>query len=199
MNEVFFTADLHFSHRRIIELAKRNFANVQEHDDSLIASWNSVVTHRSDVVFILGDLAFGPKAKIIQILRRLNGRKVLIRGNHDGSVKGPEIMKFFEFEKQIYSRRFGETKVWMSHFPLETWPGMYEGAILCHGHSHGNLPPAYHRLDVGVDVHGRPITLAEVKERMIKDPVFDRASLYRQQRDELREKLRNIGDVLMGR
>jgi len=49
-------------------------------DEYLIREWNAVVGE-PDKVYFMGDVAI--KRKGIPLVERLNGRKILIRGNHD--------------------------------------------------------------------------------------------------------------------
>ena len=79
-------ADTHFSHTNIIRYCNRPFNNVEEMNETLIKRWNSVVG-KDDVVYHLGDVAF-KTGEIKDITDKLNGRKVLIMGNHD--TKTPE-------------------------------------------------------------------------------------------------------------
>lgn len=83
MPDVFFTADLHFGHARILELCGRPFASVEEMDEALVARWNDVVRKPDDIVWVLGDYALGDWRRALGHLARLNGRKLLVAGNHD--------------------------------------------------------------------------------------------------------------------
>lgn len=80
----FFTADTHFGHSNIIKYCSRPFSNIKDHDDWLVWAWNSTVNY-NDIVFHLGDLAH--KSVGSKYIDRLNGRLILIRGNHDHSIK----------------------------------------------------------------------------------------------------------------
>lgn len=51
---VFFTADLHFHHEKIIKHTQRPFHNAEEMNRVLIKKWNDKVTY-GDEVYILGD------------------------------------------------------------------------------------------------------------------------------------------------
>jgi len=75
-----YSSDQHFDHERIVELCHRPFATVQEMNDALVYNWNSLVKP-TDVVVVLGDVAIGRKG--LEQVRRLNGRKILVPGNHD--------------------------------------------------------------------------------------------------------------------
>src|SRR5699024_651237 len=95
----FVTSDHHFGHDRIIELAHRPFASLDEMHAAFIDSWNRVVGP-DDVVLHLGDLALGHRDQSIGITAALNGRKLLVPGNHDtvssvyvGSKRSREITR----------------------------------------------------------------------------------------------------------
>ena len=80
----FFTSDLHFQHANILKFTKpRPFKTIEEHDETIIHNWNSVVKEE-DHVYVLGDIAlkYDPSLLTEQLLR-LKGHKHLIFGNHD--------------------------------------------------------------------------------------------------------------------
>ena len=81
---IFFTSDLHFGHKNILNFAKpRPFSIIEEHDKTLINNWNDVVKD-NDTVYILGDLALGLDVDQLETkLKALKGHKHLILGNHD--------------------------------------------------------------------------------------------------------------------
>ena len=61
--------------------------------------------------------------------------------------------------------------IWLSHYAHRTWPRLHRGDLHLYGHSHGTLPGDSRSLDVGVDCWGyRPVTLAEIRERMASTP-----------------------------
>ena len=79
------TSDLHFGHANIMKFCPVTRAGFQDTDhmrEQMIAEWNRDVAPE-DETFILGDFAFLPARDAVAILRRLNGTKVLIEGNHD--------------------------------------------------------------------------------------------------------------------
>ena len=80
MINVFFIADLHFGHKNIIGFCRPQFQDVFEMADKLITNWNKVVKPK-DVVYVLGDIAFGKDN--LHYLAQMNGRKHLVMGNHD--------------------------------------------------------------------------------------------------------------------
>ena len=82
---VYFTADLHFYHDKIIRHTQRPFHNVEEMDKALIQKWNNKVSSQ-DEVYILGDFTMKGAENALACLYSLKGRKYLIRGNHDNFV-----------------------------------------------------------------------------------------------------------------
>ena len=157
----FFTADLHFGHARIIELCDRPFSSAEEMDQVLIERWNAVVTE-ADTVWVLGDYALGNRQHALSYLARLNGRKMLVVGNHDAcdllSSDGWKKVAEYQaagFEVVLPWARFklppvaeGEPgrKVLLSHFPYDGdshGPDRHVqarlrdlGEVVVHGHVH---------------------------------------------------------------
>jgi len=84
MNKVFVISDTHFLHNKIVEYQGRP----QNHNELMFKNWNSVVD-KDDLVIHCGDLSAGVGKhengfeKLKKICLNLNGRKVLLRGNHD--------------------------------------------------------------------------------------------------------------------
>ena len=82
----FFTADQHFGHTNILKYQpNRRHQNVEVMDSAIVDAWNSVVTH-ADTVYCVGDMSYN-LASLRECLRFLNGRKVLVVGNHDPFFK----------------------------------------------------------------------------------------------------------------
>jgi calcineurin-like phosphoesterase family protein len=78
-----FTADLHLGHDMVAEY--RGFKTTHKHDTEVTARYNAKV-QEDDEVWIVGDLCmWGPQNtnSVEQIIRKLNGQKHLILGNHD--------------------------------------------------------------------------------------------------------------------
>jgi calcineurin-like phosphoesterase family protein len=90
--DAWYTADLHFGHRRISEYAGRPFENVDDMGTAIIERWNAVVAP-GETVWVLGDTAMGPQGAgvspaAIELVALLNGELVLVPGNHDACWVG---------------------------------------------------------------------------------------------------------------
>ena len=81
-DNTWFISDPHFCHSNIIKYCNRPFADAAEMDAEMVKRWNSVVG-KDDIVWCLGDFAFGQKENVKRILSQLNGRINLVLGNHD--------------------------------------------------------------------------------------------------------------------
>ena len=77
---VFFTSDLHFGHRNLIEGLRK--MSVEESDNLIISNWNKIV-HKKDIVYILGDITMENPKIIKQYLSQLKGEIRIVGGNHD--------------------------------------------------------------------------------------------------------------------
>jgi calcineurin-like phosphoesterase family protein len=134
MSTTFFIADTHFGHRNIIRFEQtkpfRPFETIEEHDEELIRRWNEVVKP-NDVVWHLGDVAFGKKA--LALCARLNGSKRLIMGNHDAYP----TRRYLEYFSQVYGA-FACDGYLLTHVPVHRQQlervGWGNGNI--HGHLH---------------------------------------------------------------
>ena len=80
------TSDTHWGHTNIMNfcpVTRARFKNdVNYMNEKMVLEWNEKVSSE-DLVYILGDVAFLPAQKATEYMRRLNGRKILIEGNHD--------------------------------------------------------------------------------------------------------------------
>lgn len=151
---IFFTADTHFGHKNIIEYCKRPFSSVDEMNRIIIENWNSVITPE-DTVYHLGDVAFH---RGLDCVRKLNGKLILISGNHD---KRMHKCKFREVGFELLENK---SKVW--RFNLAHWPhpqNFDKNFFNLCGHVHGAWKEKDGWLNVGQDVWNyKPVSITEV-------------------------------------
>lgn len=113
---MWFTSDLHFGHYNVIEYDKRPFKNIDEMHETLIANWNKVVKKKQRV-YVLGDFSFLNIEKTKLLLSRLNGVKILIRGNHDRPASKMIKCGFSEVLENEQLKLADNITVNLSHFP----------------------------------------------------------------------------------
>jgi calcineurin-like phosphoesterase family protein len=168
---IFYIADTHFGHANILRLNNRPFYSVEEMDRVMIENWNARVG-KEDIVYIIGDFAFRSAVNPTEIIKRLNGRKVLIQGNHDWkSLKDPAFRRCFEEICDRKTIQDNNRKVVMDHFPLIEWDGYIKGRYLVSGHIHNNITNNASKcmrmldnaVNAGVDINDfMPVTLDEM-------------------------------------
>lgn len=136
MSNTFTISDTHFGHAGVTRFLNadgtklRPWDTVEEMDEAMVARWNNVVRPK-DKVYHLGDVVINRKA--LATLGRLNGEKVLIKGNHD-------IFRLNEYTPYFRDiRGVGVIdKYILSHIPLH--PASVTERWVCniHGHLHSN-------------------------------------------------------------
>ena len=133
MPSVWLVSDTHFGHAGVCRFLRedgtklRPWDNPEDMDEAMVKAWNDRV-RPSDKVYHLGDVVINRKA--MSTLARLNGDKVLIRGNHD------------IFRDTDYNQYFRELRAYhvmngliLSHIPMhEASLGRFGTNI--HGHLH---------------------------------------------------------------
>lgn len=170
------TADTHFHHRNIVDYCGRPFRSSSGEVDvpymnrELTRLWNETVAPL-DTVYHLGDFAMGSRAMLAPTRARLNGRLVLIRGNHDRGAKTMLEAGFDEVHEELVVELEGK-KLYLAHIPVPD-PRKWQGAQyhLC-GHVHTLWTRRQNIVNVGVDVWGyRPRSLAEVLSAANQGPM----------------------------
>ena len=182
--KTFFTSDLHFGHNKDFLYKPRGFDNIEEHDDTVIENWNSVVS-KDDTVYVLGDIMMGNDTEnSIRKLNRLNGNIIILLGNHDTNNKLIEYakcrnVKFIRDTDRnivpLYAQivKDGKWSFYCSHYPTFMTGNFLHNdhlpkKIALHGHSHSQ--DKYEYLEYGcyniaLDAHNNtPVLLEDIKE-----------------------------------
>ena len=135
MPSVFLVSDTHFGHAGVCRFLRedgtklRPWTDPDEMDEHMVKAWNETVKP-TDKVYHLGDVVINRKA--LKTLARLNGDKVLIRGNHD-IFRDTEYREYFR-EIRAYHVMNGMI---LSHIPIHPESLSRFGTNI-HGHLHSN-------------------------------------------------------------
>lgn len=135
MSSVFLTSDTHFGHLGVCKFLRedgeklRPWTDPNEMDEHMVKVWNETVKP-NDKVYHLGDVVINRRA--LSILHRLNGDKVLIKGNHD-------IFKLTDYTEHFRDIRAYHVMNGMilSHIPVHE-SNLYRFGTNIHGHTHSN-------------------------------------------------------------
>jgi calcineurin-like phosphoesterase family protein len=156
-------SDLHLYHGNVIKYENRPFPDLEAMNAFIVTAWNSTVSKR-DFVYVLGDIAFGNKEMIKNIVSQLHGRIYLILGNHDQSRSVKWWMDCgFEWVSKhpiIYEERYI-----FSHRPIINLGTEFYNV---HGHLHSKLYTEDDRhFNVSADNIGYyPMDFNRVKEKI---------------------------------
>ncbi|SDG83708.1 metallophosphoesterase family protein [Pelagibacterium luteolum] len=162
-DNTFFISDTHFGHEGVLDFCARPFKTAAQMDAAMITAWNSVVGPRDTVVHG-GDFAFCSAERAQFIFDKLNGKKVLVRGNHD---RNKHLKLGWESVHEILDTRIAGQRIIVCHYPMREWPGYYRNAIHLFGHSHSSMPSSNRALDIGVDNIGfTPLRLPDLQKIM---------------------------------
>lgn len=135
MPSVFLTSDTHFGHAGVCRFLRddgtklRPWDTPEEMDEEMVKRWNDTV-RPGDKVYHLGDVVINRKA--LHIMHRLNGDKVLIKGNHD-IFRLEEYTPFF---RDIRGSHVMDGLI-MTHIPIHP-DNLYRFGCNIHGHLHSN-------------------------------------------------------------
>ena len=133
----YFISDLHFGHKNCLAFDNRPFNTIEEHDEYLINAWNEAVGIDDDV-YILGDISWHNNSRTIEIFKQLNGRKHLIKGNHDGGLLKNATLRSLFVEITDYKEldiSNGKSIV-LSHYPIPCFKNHFYGWYHLYGHVH---------------------------------------------------------------
>ena len=184
MSKIWLTSDLHFGHDREFVWGARGFEDVEEMNVAIVQRFNSVISPE-DTLYILGDVMLGDNEAGIDCLKRINGKKIFIRGNHDTNARVELLKNFTEEEiKWADMIKYKKKNIYLSHHPtIVTNVGELHNLILnFYGHTHqienfyDNYVNMYH---VGVDSHNcYPVliddAIAAVKEKIQGDVNYEK-------------------------
>jgi len=133
----FYISDHHFGHQNIIKYCNRPFKNVNEMNEYMIKMWNSVV-NPLDTVIHGGDFSLTFVIHTATILKRLNGHKILVLGNHDHSPKCMKNIGFNEVHSKYYFEEQDQILVMHYQETLQTvpWEIRNKAVLWLHGHNH---------------------------------------------------------------
>lgn len=172
MANIFFASDHHFHHANILNFKRsdgtplRKFDSVEQMNDWMVTCHNAVVKPR-DKVYFLGDVSMQTTIEALEILRTMNGEKILIKGNHDLAKPG----RYMEHFKDIRGSHQFEGLI-LTHIPIHS-ESLARWGTNVHGHLHHNvvrLPlsqiPDRRYFNVSMEcINYTPISLEEVKKR----------------------------------
>jgi calcineurin-like phosphoesterase family protein len=178
---IWFTSDLHHSHKSIINFTARPQETVEEMNEAIVKTINDMVKP-GDTLYHAGDLSFSKKDEYIyEFLNQIKCQNIyLILGNHD------QLFRSYQNQKKLIENcpnvrgiherlriKIDKVDITLDHYPGRSWYKSCYGAWQLHGHTHGSVPMYGRSMDVGWDsphltgspLH-RPVSFNELYEFM---------------------------------
>ena len=142
----FFTSDAHLFDNRFKQLF-RPFDSTEQYIKTIRDNWNGVVGEK-DVVYCVGDILYDESR--MSILDTFNGKKHLIRGNHE-KLNDSEYLKYFTSVQNntviTMTSNDKAEKFYVNHYPTKDSLKMYNIV----GHVHGAWKVQKNMINVSVD------------------------------------------------
>lgn len=167
-----FWSDLHFEHHNIIKYAGRPFEGTEHMNQQLIKNYWENVTDK-DIVVFGGDVAFGDVEDIVEMMKNLPGKKVLVLGNHDFDKNKCIYREYNCFDVVTLAftmQRIIEGKTYnvlVTHYPVHA-DVLPPNTINIHGHIHQNKS-GQKQINMSVEHVGfKPVSMEEQIKYLVK-------------------------------
>jgi calcineurin-like phosphoesterase family protein len=179
---IWFSSDLHFHHKNILDFCDRPFDDVDEMNEAIITNHNKLV-QPDDTWICVGDFNFSTPHESKLLLARMNGFKVLVRGNHDQRGSANK----FDICVDEMTLRIATKLVTVKHYPLRWADGTHLeeiaqkerdgvapprylhfypedlGQYHIHGHTHSTEQFTENQIHVGVDAWDyKPVSISTI-------------------------------------
>ncbi len=156
----FLTSDWHLGEERM-KIMDRPFQNGTECIIEMIKRHNSVVTP-DDEVIVVGDVCYNGNIGFLNMVDFFNGKKILVRGNHDRNISDEDMLKYFTHvidDGQGMELKVDDIECYAVHYPTQGVPNKFNLV----GHIHGAWKYQLNMVNVGVDAnHFYPINIEKI-------------------------------------
>lgn len=137
MSKNLYISDWHYGHKNVIRFDNRPFSTVAEMNEALVSRWNAAVKP-NDTVYSLGDMFWLPESTAVPVLESLNGKIILIKGNHDRCKDKNFINRFTEIHDYLEIKD-GDRNVVLCHYPMPFFKSHFYGWYHLYGHVHNSF------------------------------------------------------------
>jgi calcineurin-like phosphoesterase family protein len=166
---IWFTADWHLGETRLPIMNRGIFEGPEEMDRVFRLMHNDICkVQKDDLVYVIGDVLYrdAPVDEFLPFVAGFNGRKILIRGNHDRHLTDEQLKPLFEEiipEGEGIELDIEGIPCYLTHYPSQ---GKKDRFNLV-GHIHGSWKHQLNMLNVGVDVHHFcPVNAADIPRHL---------------------------------
>lgn len=160
MSKRFITSDWHLGEDRFKIMNRMDFSTQMEMVEHLQEKHNNMVSPE-DLVYVVGDSVYAQTPEFLSEVEGFNGRKILIRGNHDRGISDEKFLEYFEAvvpEGDGIELTVGDIPCWLTHYPTKSRKDFFNLV----GHIHGAWKVQLNMINIGVDAnHYFPYDLDE--------------------------------------
>ena len=178
-------SDSHFLHDNILKftydkektlLLRPEFASIEDMDNKMRSLWNHTI-RPEDIVIHIGDLVWtkGSSERIKELIKSLNGRKILVRGNHDRKSYSWYLSNGIDFVCDRFHWDYNGKRILFVHNPDHCDSSEYSRYdIILFGHVHRNRPFISHMdntyfVNMSVEqIKYRPMALLPLFNRILQ-------------------------------
>ncbi len=157
----FITSDWHLGEDRMTVMG-RPFKTGDDCVCEMVLRHNALV-QPDDEVIVVGDVCYQKRPDMLKWVAQFNGRKTLVKGNHDRGIPDEEFSKYFEKivpDGEGIELEACGIQCYATHYPTQGKSTMFNLV----GHIHAAWKYQLNMLNVGVDVHHfRPVDLDTIK------------------------------------
>ena len=160
MSQVWICADWYLGEDRF-ELMDRPFISVDHMVNTLAANHNAIVD-KNDTVYVIGNVCYQKKPEFLDRVSLFNGKKTLIRGNHDRPITDAQFKKYFKHvvpEGMGIELEINGIKCYLTHYPTKG----REDRFNLVGHVHNIWRFQLNMFNVGIDAnHFMPVNFDKI-------------------------------------
>jgi calcineurin-like phosphoesterase family protein len=173
--KVWVWSDQHYGHNNILGFSNRPYPNLDLMHKCMLLNHNDYVDH-SDVCIWVGDVAFLNDADANELIRKHNGYKILILGNHDINKQKVKKLDFDEIHLLKHVNfKYGHSNTFdfvFTHYPCKNFD---DRTINIHGHEHvaHMYTNTHQHINVNCELHGyKPVSIDALAELARKRKEF---------------------------
>jgi calcineurin-like phosphoesterase family protein len=147
--KTFLTSDHHLGETRM-ELFERPFKSAEHQCEELVRLHNEVV-NPEDLVYFVGDVLYSKAPEYLPWIGKFNGKKILIRGNHD-IISDDDFGQYFDEVVEDgggLTRTLNGIECYITHYPTQGELDIFNLV----GHVHSAWRHQLNMFNIGVDAN----------------------------------------------
>ena len=162
------SSDRHIGHKNILKYDNRPFANIDEHDQAIIDTINLHVK-KDDTLYVLGDVFLCSNTRARKYLSQLKCNNIYYTvWNHDWRKQCSLLDELWRNNLGLLYENH-ESRIVLSHYPLQERRNKHYGWKHYHGHSHHKLKKIKGRQDCTLNFNtlDKPLSINNANDNWV--------------------------------